>query len=121
MKAIVFAYHDIGCAGLKALTEAGYDVQAVFTHTDDPGENNFFSSVARQGAELELPVYAPEDVNHPLWVERIRELQPDIIFSFYYRNMLSDEILLWLQKVVLTCMVHCCHATVAARRSTGRW
>lgn len=93
MKAIVFAYHDIGCAGLKALTEAGYDVQAVFTHTDDPGENNFFSSVARQGAELELPVYAPEDVNHPLWVERIRELQPDIIFSFYYRNMLSDEIL----------------------------
>ncbi len=93
MKAIAFAYHDIGCAGLKALTEAGYDVQAVFTHTDDPGENNFFSSVARLGAELDLPVYAPEDVNHPLWVDRIRELQPDVIFSFYYRHMLSDEIL----------------------------
>lgn len=93
MKAIVFAYHDIGCAGLKALTEAGYDVQAVFTHTDDPGENNFFSSVARLGAELDLPVYAPEDVNHPLWVDRIRELQPDVIFSLYYRHMLSDEIL----------------------------
>ncbi|HIE5440314.1 TPA: bifunctional UDP-4-amino-4-deoxy-L-arabinose formyltransferase/UDP-glucuronic acid oxidase ArnA [Serratia marcescens] len=93
MKAIVFAYHDIGCAGLKALTEAGYDVQAVFTHTDDPSENNFFSSVARLGAELDLPVYAPEDVNHPLWVDRIRELQPDVIFSFYYRHMLSDEIL----------------------------
>ena len=93
MKAIVFAYHDIGCAGLKALNEAGYDVQAVFTHTDDPGENNFFSSVARLGAELDLPVYAPEDVNHPLWVDRIRELQPDVIFSFYYRHMLSDEIL----------------------------
>lgn len=93
MKAIVFAYHDIGCAGLKALTDAGYDIQAVFTHTDDPGENNFFSSVARVGAELELPVYAPEDVNHPLWIERIREMQPDIIFSFYYRNMLSEELL----------------------------
>lgn len=93
MKAIVFAYHDIGCAGLKALTDAGYDVQAVFTHTDDPGENNFFSSVARLGAELELPVYAPEDVNHPLWIERIRQMQPDVIFSFYYRNLLSDEIL----------------------------
>lgn len=93
MKAIVFAYHDIGCAGLKALTEAGYDVQAVFTHTDDPGENNFFSSVARVGADLDLPVFAPEDVNHPLWVDRIRQLQPDVIFSFYYRNLLSDEIL----------------------------
>lgn len=93
MKAIVFAYHDIGCAGLQVLTEAGYDVQAVFTHTDDFGENNFFSSVAHLGAELELPVYAPEDVNHPLWVDRIRQLQPDVIFSFYYRNLLSDEIL----------------------------
>ncbi|PBI78533.1 bifunctional UDP-glucuronic acid oxidase/UDP-4-amino-4-deoxy-L-arabinose formyltransferase [Rahnella victoriana] len=93
MKAIVFAYHDIGCVGLQALVDAGYDVQAVFTHTDAPNENQFFSSVARQGAELNLPVYAPEDVNHPLWIDRIRALQPDVIFSFYYRNMLSEEIL----------------------------
>ncbi|CAE1145530.1 fused UDP-L-Ara4N formyltransferase; UDP-GlcA C-4'-decarboxylase [Serratia sp. Tan611] len=93
MKAIVFAYHDIGCAGLQALSNAGYDIQAVFTHTDEPGENQFFSSVARLGADMGLPVYAPEDVNHPLWVERIRELQPEIIFSFYYRNLLSDDVL----------------------------
>ncbi|CNI23034.1 bifunctional UDP-glucuronic acid decarboxylase/UDP-4-amino-4-deoxy-L-arabinose formyltransferase [Yersinia massiliensis] len=93
MKAIVFAYHDIGCVGLKALVEAGYDIQAVFTHTDDPNENRFFSSVARVAADLDLPVFAPEDVNHPLWIERIQQLQPDIIFSFYYRNMLCDDIL----------------------------
>jgi UDP-4-amino-4-deoxy-L-arabinose formyltransferase/UDP-glucuronic acid dehydrogenase (UDP-4-keto-hexauronic acid decarboxylating) len=93
MKAIVFAYHDIGCVGLKALVDAGFDVQAVFTHTDAPDENHFFSSVARVGADLDLPVYAPEDVNHPLWLSRIREMQPDVIFSFYYRNMLSEELL----------------------------
>jgi UDP-4-amino-4-deoxy-L-arabinose formyltransferase/UDP-glucuronic acid dehydrogenase (UDP-4-keto-hexauronic acid decarboxylating) len=93
MKAIVFAYHDIGCVGLQALVDAGYDVQAVFTHTDSPDENNFFASVARLGANLNLPVYAPEDVNHPLWVDRIRDLQPDVIFSFYYRNMISDDVL----------------------------
>src|SRR5476651_2148114 len=93
MKAIVFAYHDIGCVGLQALVDAGYDVQAVFTHTDSPGENTFFASVARLGAELNLPVLAPDDVNHPLWVDYIRDLQPDIIFSFYYRNLLSEEIL----------------------------
>ncbi|TCV98918.1 bifunctional UDP-4-amino-4-deoxy-L-arabinose formyltransferase/UDP-glucuronic acid oxidase ArnA [Biostraticola tofi] len=93
MKAIVFAYHDIGCAGLNALKSAGYDVQAVFTHTDDPAENTFFSSVARLGAEHGLPVYAPDDVNHPLWVDMIRDMKPDVIFSFYYRNMLSEEIL----------------------------
>ncbi|WP_127959394.1 bifunctional UDP-4-amino-4-deoxy-L-arabinose formyltransferase/UDP-glucuronic acid oxidase ArnA [Serratia microhaemolytica] len=93
MKAIVFAYHDIGCAGLQALVDAGYQIAAVFTHTEDPHENKFFSSVARLAAELDLAVYAPEDVNHPLWVERIAQLQPEIIFSFYYRNMLSEQIL----------------------------
>lgn len=93
MKAIVFAYHDIGCVGLKALEKAGFDIQAVFTHTDDPNENHFFSSVARVSAEMGLTVFAPENVNHPLWIERIREMKPDVIFSFYYRHMLSDEIL----------------------------
>ncbi|MDR0217399.1 MAG: bifunctional UDP-4-amino-4-deoxy-L-arabinose formyltransferase/UDP-glucuronic acid oxidase ArnA [Enterobacteriaceae bacterium] len=93
MKAVIFAYHDIGCIGLNSLVKAGFDIQAVFTHADDPNENHFFSSVARAGAELGLPVFAPENVNHPLWIERISEMQPDVIFSFYYRNMLSQDIL----------------------------
>ncbi|MCC8378324.1 bifunctional UDP-4-amino-4-deoxy-L-arabinose formyltransferase/UDP-glucuronic acid oxidase ArnA [Xenorhabdus sp. PB30.3] len=93
MKAVIFAYHDIGCAGLNALVKAGFDIRAIFTHVDDPNENNFFSSVARAGADLGLSVFAPENVNHPLWVEHIREMQPDIIFSFYYRDMLSQDIL----------------------------
>ncbi|PAV01893.1 bifunctional UDP-glucuronic acid oxidase/UDP-4-amino-4-deoxy-L-arabinose formyltransferase [Arsenophonus sp. ENCA] len=93
MKAIVFAYHDIGCVGLKALQKAGFEIQAVFTHTDDPQENHFFSSVARLGAEMGLSVFAPENVNHSLWIERIEKMQPDVIFSFYYRHMLSQELL----------------------------
>ncbi|MEQ9930948.1 bifunctional UDP-4-amino-4-deoxy-L-arabinose formyltransferase/UDP-glucuronic acid oxidase ArnA [Pectobacterium parvum] len=93
MKAIVFAYHDIGCVGLEALKQAGYEIQAVFTHNDAPGENHFYASVAKMAAEMDVPVFAPEDVNHPLWVNRIRELAPDVIFSFYYRTLLSDDIL----------------------------
>ncbi|MDC9818735.1 bifunctional UDP-4-amino-4-deoxy-L-arabinose formyltransferase/UDP-glucuronic acid oxidase ArnA [Pectobacterium polonicum] len=93
MKAIVFAYHDIGCVGLEALRLAGYEIQAVFTHSDAPGENHFYASVAKAAAEMDVPVFAPEDVNHPLWVNRIRELAPDVIFSFYYRTLLSDDIL----------------------------
>ncbi|MCA6974173.1 bifunctional UDP-4-amino-4-deoxy-L-arabinose formyltransferase/UDP-glucuronic acid oxidase ArnA [Pectobacterium carotovorum] len=93
MKAIVFAYHDIGCVGLEALKFAGYEIQAVFTHSDAPGENHFYGSVAKAAAEMDVPVFAPEDINHPLWVNRIRELAPDVIFSFYYRTLLSDDIL----------------------------
>ncbi|PKX83642.1 bifunctional UDP-glucuronic acid oxidase/UDP-4-amino-4-deoxy-L-arabinose formyltransferase [Pectobacterium peruviense] len=93
MKAIVFAYHDIGCVGLEALALAGYEIQAVFTHSDAPGENHFYASVAKTAAGMDVPVFAPEDINHPLWVNRIRELAPDVIFSFYYRTLLSDDIL----------------------------
>ncbi|AIA71965.1 probable formyl transferase [Pectobacterium atrosepticum SCRI1043] len=93
MKAIVFAYHDIGCVGLEALALAGYEIQAVFTHSDAPGENHFYASVAKTAAGMDVPVFAPEDINHPLWVNRIRELAPDVIFSFYYRTILSDDIL----------------------------
>ena len=93
MNVVVFAYHDIGCTGIESLLQAGYQIQAVFTHADDPGENRFFDSVAQLCAEHDLPVFSPEDVNHPLWIERIRELAPEAIFSFYYRNMLKQEIL----------------------------
>ncbi len=93
MKTIVFAYHDMGCAGITALLNAGFEISAIFTHADATGENNFFGSVARLAAEQGIPVYAPEDVNHPLWVDRIKTIAPDYIFSFYYRNLLNDNIL----------------------------
>jgi UDP-4-amino-4-deoxy-L-arabinose formyltransferase/UDP-glucuronic acid dehydrogenase (UDP-4-keto-hexauronic acid decarboxylating) len=93
MKAVVFAYHNMGCAGIQALRRSGFEIQAIFTHTDDPGESNWFDSVADLALELDIPVYAPNDVNHPMWMEKIRALQPDFLFSFYYRHMLSQAIL----------------------------
>lgn len=93
MKAVVFAYHDMGCIGINALVNAGYEIEAIFTHADSSNENHFFASVARTAAEQGIPVYAPEDVNHPLWVDRIRTMAPEVIFSFYYRNLLSDQLL----------------------------
>jgi len=93
MKTIVLAYHNMGCMGLRALLENGYDVAAVFTHTDNPNENIWFESVAQIAAQNGIPVFAPEDINHPLWVNKIAAMQPDILFSFYYRNMLKPAIL----------------------------
>lgn len=93
MKAVVFAYHDMGCVGVQALLDAGFDIAAIFTHADNAQENAFFGSVARLAAERGIPVYAPDDVNHPLWVDRITELKPEVIFSFYYRNLLGEAIL----------------------------
>lgn len=93
LKAVVFAYHDIGCVGIEALLNAGYEISAVFTHADDPKEKTFFGSVAQLCAQHGIPVHAPEDANHPLWIERIGKLAPDFIFSFYYRHLLSEQLL----------------------------
>jgi UDP-4-amino-4-deoxy-L-arabinose formyltransferase/UDP-glucuronic acid dehydrogenase (UDP-4-keto-hexauronic acid decarboxylating) len=92
-KAVVFAYHDIGCAGIEALLNAGYEIAAVFTHADDPKENTFYGSVAQLCARKGIPVHAPEDANHPLWIERISKLNVDYLFSFYYRHLLGDQLL----------------------------
>ena len=91
--AVVFAYHDIGCAGIEALLDAGIEIAAVFTHADDPKENIFYGSVAQLCARKGIAVHAPEDVNHPLWIERIAKLNPDYLFSFYYRNLLAEPLL----------------------------
>ena len=93
MKTIVLAYHNIGCAGIRALLAHGYEIQAIFTHLDNPHEHVWFDSVAELAAANNIAVYAPEDINHPLWVQKIQEMQPDILFSFYYRKMVSREIL----------------------------
>jgi len=93
MKAIVLAYHNIGCRGIEALLKHGFEIVAVFTHADDPNENTWFDSVAELAARRGLPVFAPEDINHPLWVKKIAALKPDILFSFYYRDLVKAEIL----------------------------
>nr|WP_321467734.1 bifunctional UDP-4-amino-4-deoxy-L-arabinose formyltransferase/UDP-glucuronic acid oxidase ArnA [uncultured Desulfobulbus sp.] len=93
MKAVVLAYHTIGCSGIKALLEQGVEIEAIFTHHDNPQENIWFESVAELATAHDIAVYAPEDINHPLWIEKIRAMQPDALFSFYYRNMVGQEIL----------------------------
>jgi len=93
MKAVVLAYHNMGCIGIKSLLQNGFEIAAVFTHREDPAENIWFDSVAELAAALNIPTFAPENINHPLWVKKISDLQPEILFSFYYRFMVSKTIL----------------------------
>jgi UDP-4-amino-4-deoxy-L-arabinose formyltransferase/UDP-glucuronic acid dehydrogenase (UDP-4-keto-hexauronic acid decarboxylating) len=93
MKTIILAYHNIGCVGIEALLRNGFEISAVFTHLDDPRETIWFDSVAALAASHDIPVFAPEDINHPMWVQRIRALQPEILFSFYYRHMVGRDLL----------------------------
>ena len=93
MKTVVFAYHNMGLAGLEALKRHGYDIVGVFTHEDDPGENCWFGSVKNWAVDQGIAVYTTEEVNSPDWIEKIAAMNPDVIFSFYYRSMICREIL----------------------------
>ena len=93
MKVVVFAYHNMGITGLEALKKEQFDIKAVISHHDNPEENCWFGSVVEWSKENGIPVYCPADVNSPEWIEKIQNIAPDVIFSFYYRNLLSGSIL----------------------------
>ena len=93
MRAVVFAYHNMGILGIRALLENGFEVPMVFSHPDDPKENRWFGSVADFCRERGIPVHLPANVNVPPWPDAIRSARSDFLFSFYYRSMLSAEIL----------------------------
>ncbi len=94
MKAVVFAYHNMGIVGIEALAKEKFDMQAIFSHLDDPEENIWFNSVAEWGKKNRIPVHSPKNVNTSEWIEMIRDLSPEAIFSFYYRSLLSKDILM---------------------------
>ncbi len=93
MHAVVFAYHDVGVNCLKALLNAGIQVDLVVTHQDDPNENVWFGSVAKLCVEKNIPYITPNANELVNLIPRFQELAPDYIFSFYYRFMIPEQIL----------------------------
>ncbi len=88
-RVVVFAYHNIGVRCLEVLLEQGLQVALVVTHQDNPKENIWFDSVAECARKHGLPVIFPDNPNDPAVVRMIRDLDPDFLFSFYYRHMLD--------------------------------
>jgi methionyl-tRNA formyltransferase len=89
---VLFAYHEIGHACMEELLALGAPIAALFTHQDDPNEEIWWRSCARLAAAHAIPVYAPPTIG-PSEVELMRRLEPAIIYSFYYRNLLPSAVL----------------------------
>ena len=91
--AVVFAYHDIGVRCLEALLELGVEVRLVVTHQDNASEHIWFDSVAALAEKNGISVITPDDVNSAVVIEQVARCGPEFIFSFYYRQMLGQELL----------------------------
>jgi len=90
---LFFGYSEVGSECLELLLSRGDNVVALITHEDNPGEKIWFRPPAIIARERGVPIFTPEKVNTPEWIERIAALQPDLILSVYYRNMISSKIL----------------------------
>ena len=93
MRAVVFAYHNVGVRCLKVLLARGVEVALVVTHRDNPAETIWFDSVAELCKEHGIPSITPDDPKSPQLLAQVQKLQPDLIFSFYYRHMLPVDLL----------------------------
>lgn len=89
---LYFAYSEIGYTCLDLLLRRGDNVVALVTHEDNPGEKIWFKTPAALAREHDIPVFAPETVKTPEWIERFAALQPDLILSVYYRHMIPMQI-----------------------------
>jgi methionyl-tRNA formyltransferase len=93
MRAVVFAYHNVGVRCLQVLLARGVEIALVVTHQDNPAETIWFESVAALCAEHAIAVTTPDDPASPALLEQVRAIAPDFIFSFYYRHMLPVPLL----------------------------
>jgi methionyl-tRNA formyltransferase len=93
IRAVAFAYHNVGVRCLSVLLAHGVDVALVVTHKDNPKETIWFDSVAELATLHGIPTITPDNPNMPEVVAQIRALEPDLFFSFYYREMLKSELL----------------------------
>ena len=90
---LFFGYSEVGYECLELLLGRVDDVVALITHEDNPNEKIWFKTPALAARAKGLPIFTPEKVNTPEWIDRIAALQPDLILSVYYRHMISSKIL----------------------------
>ncbi len=92
-KAIVFAYHTVGVNCLQILLNQGFDIPLVLTHEDAPHENIWFKSVRDLCTEHQIPYLTPTNFDDPDLIAQLTAIDPDYLFSFYYRHMIPSNIL----------------------------
>ena len=89
----VFAYSGTGHACLRLLLDRGERIVYLATHRDDPNEKRWFPSVAELARSRGIEPVVLENPLDPQAIVRLRIAAPDLLFSFYYRRVLPEEML----------------------------
>jgi methionyl-tRNA formyltransferase len=81
---------------LRALVDAGHEIQLVITQPDRPARRGMKLTpppVKAAAHELGLEVYQPERIREPEAVERLRRLQPELLVVVAYGQIIPRSVL----------------------------
>jgi methionyl-tRNA formyltransferase len=90
--AVVCAFSPVGTAALEGLLEAGIEVQALYTYPQAADEG-WFTPPATLAAARGIPVRMAARFDSDDVFEEIRRDAPDLLLSFYFREMIQARVL----------------------------
>lgn len=96
MKIVFMGTPDFAVKPLKALTEAGYEVAAVVTQPDKAkGRSKALvpTPVKEEALRMGIPVYQPQKVRDPKFLELLREIGADVIVVAAFGQIIPKAIL----------------------------
>ncbi len=97
MKIVFMGTPDFAATSLNALIEANYNIEAVVTNPDRPkgrGMKMLYTPVKEVAISKNIPIFQPEKVrNNDDFINKIKEINPDVICVVAYGKILPKEIL----------------------------
>ncbi|MCL1974790.1 MAG: methionyl-tRNA formyltransferase [Firmicutes bacterium] len=96
LRIIYMGSPDFAVAPLYALIEAGYKPLYIISRPDKrKGRGAVLSATALKAAaqKIGLPVYTPQNVNEPQFIEDIYAIRPDLLITVAYGQILKRELL----------------------------
>jgi methionyl-tRNA formyltransferase len=93
---ILLGTGDFALPTFLHLVETGHQVVTLVTQPDRPQgrkQERIPSRIKRAAMARDIPVFQPEDVNAPESLEAIRALEPDVLVTAAYGQILSADLL----------------------------
>lgn len=96
MRTVFMGTPDFSVGALRALYEAGHEIAGVVTQPDKPkgrGKTMTCTPVKEEALRLGLPVYQPEKIRTPEFLQVLQELAPEVIVVVAFGQIIPKQVL----------------------------